>query len=119
MTLQERCELVLTFARVLHVDGQSTHETMVAAEQLSNKLGLHATFIPGWGQLEFQATDGSASLVAIEAASPTGVDMNRVASAMDVIDEVVADRLAPSTALDMVRAIEHAPPVPAWLFTLA
>ena len=33
MTLQERSDLVLTFARVLHVNGQSTHETVAAAER--------------------------------------------------------------------------------------
>jgi uncharacterized membrane protein YjjB (DUF3815 family) len=119
MTLQERCDIVLAFARVLHVDGQSTHETISATDQLSNKLGLRATIIPGWGGLELQATDGTVRLVAIEAASPTGVDMDRVASAMGAIDEVGTGRLVPSAALEKIRAIEHASPAPAWLFTLA
>jgi uncharacterized membrane protein YjjP (DUF1212 family) len=119
MTLQERSDLVLTFARVLHVNGQSTHETVAAAERLSSKLGLHATIIPRWGELELQATDGNASLVSIEAASPTGVNMDRVASAMGAIDEVGAGRLAPPAALETVSAIAHASPAPTWLFTLA
>src|SRR6266852_5070803 len=42
MTLQERSELVLSFARVLHVNGQSTKETVAAAERLGNALGLRA-----------------------------------------------------------------------------
>jgi uncharacterized membrane protein YjjP (DUF1212 family) len=118
-TLQERSDLVLTFARVLHVNGQSTHETVAAAERLSNSLGLRATIIPRWGELELRATDGTANSFSIETASPTGVDMDRVASAMDAIDKVGAGRLASPAVLGTISAIAHAPPAPTWLFTLA
>ncbi|MCU1333460.1 MAG: conserved rane protein of unknown function [Candidatus Angelobacter sp.] len=119
MNLLERSDLVLTFARVLHVNGQSTEETVAAAERLSKSLGLHATLIPGWGDLQLQATDGSARLVSIMAASPTGVDMDRVASATQAIEEVVAGRLAQPALAATINAIAHAPPAPTWLFTLA
>ncbi len=119
MSLQERSDLVLAFARVLHINGQSTHETLAAAERLSNSLGLRATIIPHWGELQLQATDGTARLVSIGAASPTGVDMDRVASAMRAIDDLDAGRLAPPAALETISAIAHAPPAPTWLFTLA
>jgi uncharacterized membrane protein YjjP (DUF1212 family) len=119
MNLVERSDLVLTFARILHVNGQSTGETVAAAERLSKSLGLRATIIPGWGELQLQATDGSARLVSITAASPTGVDMDRVASATQAIDEVGADRLAQHALAATINAIAHAPPAPTWLFTLA
>ncbi len=95
MSVQEQSDLVLTFAQVLHVNGQSTDDTVAAAERLSNSLGLHATIIPRWGELQLQATDGTARLVSLGTASPTGVDMERVASAMRAIDEVGAGQLAP------------------------
>ena len=119
MNLQERSDLVLTFARVLHVNGQSTDETLAAAERLGNKLNLRAMIIPRWGELQLQATDGTARLVSIGAASPTGVDMDRVACAMRAIDEVGDGRLAPPAVLETIDAISHAPPAPTWLFTLA
>src|SRR5215471_19140920 len=119
MSLQERSDLVFTFARVLHVNGQSTDETLAAAERLGNSLGLHATIFPRWGELQLQATDESARLVSVGAADPTGVDMNRVASAMQAIDEIGAGRLAPPAAMETIRAISYAPPAPTWLFTLA
>jgi len=119
MSLQERSDLVLTFARVLHVNGQSTDETLAAAERLGNSLGLHATIFPRWGELQLQATDESARLVSVGAADPTGVDMNRVASTMQAIDEIGAARLAPPAAMETIGAISHAPPAPTWLFTLA
>jgi uncharacterized membrane protein YjjP (DUF1212 family) len=119
MGLQERSDLVLAFARVLHENGQSTDETVAAAERLSNQLGLRATFIPGWGELELQATDGTARLVSVAAADPTGTDMDRVASAMRAIDQAATGRLAPPAAQETISAISHARPAPTWLFTLA
>ena len=88
MTLQERSDLVLTFARVLHVNGQSTDETLAAAERLGKSLDLRARIIPDWGELHLQAEDASAGMLSIGAADPIGVDMDRVASAMRAIDEV-------------------------------
>src|SRR3989441_3722697 len=119
MTLQDRSDLVLTFARVLHVNGQSTDETVAAAERLSNDLDLHATIIARGGELQLQARDGGARLVSVEAADPTGVDMDRVASAMRTVDEVGAGRLAHPAVLEAISAISDAPPAPTWLFTLA
>jgi uncharacterized membrane protein YjjB (DUF3815 family) len=119
MTLQERSDLVLAFARALHVNGQSTDETVAAAERLGNDLDLHATLIARWGELQLQARGDDARLVTMQAADPTGVDMDRVASAMRTIDDVGAGRLSHQAALEAVGAISHAPPAPTWLFALA
>src|SRR5271168_5556244 len=53
------------------------------------------------------------------AADPTGVDMDRVASIIRLIEDVGADRLAPAAAREALSAISQAPPAPTWLFTLA
>src|SRR5262245_8435878 len=118
-SIPERSELVLAFARVLHVNGESTHETVATTERLSHGLGLRAIIIPRWEELELKTTDGNGRRVSIEAASPTGVDMGRVASAMRTIDDVGAGRLAPVAALETINTIAHAPPAPTWLLTLA
>src|SRR5947208_5896946 len=119
MTLQERSELVLSFARVLHVNGQSTEETMAAAERLGNVLDLRAAIIPRWGELELQAGDGDARLVSVKAADPTGVDMDRVASAMQAVDDLDTGRLAPSALRAAINVICQTPPAPTCLFALA
>jgi uncharacterized membrane protein YjjP (DUF1212 family) len=119
MTLQERSDIVLAFTRVLYVNGQSTDDTLAAAEQLSNDLGLRTTIIPRWGELQLKATDGIAQQLSLAPASPTGVDMERVAAASRSIEEIGAGRLAPSAALETTNAIARTPPDPAWLFTLA
>jgi uncharacterized membrane protein YjjP (DUF1212 family) len=119
MTLQERSDIVLAFSRVLYVNGQSTDDTLAAAERLSNHLGLRTTIIPRWGELQLKATDGTAHLLSVAPASPTGVDMNHVAAATRAMAEIGAGRLAPSAALETTSAIARTPPDPTWLFTLA
>jgi uncharacterized membrane protein YjjB (DUF3815 family) len=119
MNSQERTALILSFARVLHVNGQSTDETMAATERLGSNLGFRAKVIPRWGELELQVGDLGTIPVAVGAADPSGVDMDRVASAMRAIDELGAGRLAPSAALKTINAISHAPPAQTWLFTVA
>jgi uncharacterized membrane protein YjjP (DUF1212 family) len=116
---QGRADLILSFARVLHVNGESTDETIAATERLGSQLGLSAKVITRWGELELQVGDLGTIPVAIGAADPTGVDMDRVASAMRAIDDISSGRLAPSQALKTINAISEVPPAPTWLFTLA
>jgi uncharacterized membrane protein YjjP (DUF1212 family) len=119
MNLQEQSDLVLTFAQVLHVNGQSTDDTLAATERVSKSLGLRATIVPTWDKLQIDATHGTTRLVSLVAGSPTGVHMERVASTMKTIDEVTARRLSPSDALRTAGAISHARPAPTWLFAFA
>jgi uncharacterized membrane protein YjjP (DUF1212 family) len=87
MTLEERSDLVLGFARVLLINGQSTDQTLDAAERLGNAVGLHTKILARWGELQLQAEDGDARLISAVAADPTGVDMDRVASAMRAVEK--------------------------------
>ena len=119
MTLEQRSNLVLAFARLLYVNGQATEQTVTAAERLGRTLGLRAQVMPRWGELRLQSEDEDGGLISQVAADPTGVDMDRVASAARVIEELGADRLAPPTAAEAIAAISQAPPAPAWLFTLS
>lgn len=119
MTLEERSQLVLAFARVLYVNGQATDQTLAAAEQLGESLGLRAKITPRWGELHLEAKEKDARLVSLVTADPTGVDMDRVACAMGAIEELRAGRLTPDAAMEAARTISEAPPAPTWLFTLA
>ena len=119
MTLEERSNLVLDFARVLYVNGQSTDQTLAAAERLGDTLGLRAKIMPRWGELQLQVQDRDARLISAVAADPTGVDMDRVASTTRAIEELGIGRLAPAAAMEAISAISQAPPAPTWLFTLA
>jgi uncharacterized membrane protein YjjP (DUF1212 family) len=119
MTLEERCELVLAFVRVLFVNGQSTEQTVASGERLGDTLGLDVKILPRWGELQLQGQESGSRLIVAVAADPAGVVMGRVASAMQAIDDISAGRLEPAAAKESIHAIAQAPPAPTWLFTLA
>jgi uncharacterized membrane protein YjjP (DUF1212 family) len=119
MTLEERAGLVLAVARVLYVNGQSTDQTLASAESFGHTLGLRAQIMPRWGELQLEAQDNDTRLISVVAADPTGVAMGRVTSAMRVIEDLGASRLAPAATREAIGDISQAPPAPTWLFTLA
>ena len=119
MSLQERSNLILAFAKVLFANGQATEQTIGAAERLGRALRLRTKIIPRWGELELQAEDKDVELSLQISADPAGVDMDRVASTMRAVEDVEAGRLAPDAAAKAIAAIAKAPPAPTWLFALA
>jgi uncharacterized membrane protein YjjP (DUF1212 family) len=119
MSLQERSNLVLSLARVLFTNGQATEQTIRGAERLGRALGLRATVIPRWGELDLLSAEGDAELSLQVAADPAGVDMERVASATRAIEDVETSRLPPDAAPKAIAAIANAPPAPTWQFALA
>jgi len=119
MTWEERCNLVLTSARVLYVNGQATDQTAAAAERLGRILGLRVKITPRWGTLQLESDHGGAGLIRQVAADPTGVHMGRVASTMQAIADADAGRLTLNAASTAIDAISRAPPAPTWLLALA
>src|SRR5262245_28199290 len=119
-SLEARAAVVLESARLLHVNGQSTEETIAASERLGRALGLSATAIPRWGELQLQADDGgSSSVVTVVKADPAGVHMGRVSAVMRAMDSIAAGELSLQMADRQLRSISRKPPAPTWLFTLA
>ena len=98
MTREERSNLVLAFARVLYVNGESTQLTVKSSERLSQFLELHAAIFLHWGQLEVQLEDADGKFISVVEAAPLGVDMNRVASTSRAVEELCDGRLAPAYA---------------------
>jgi len=119
MTREERSYLILTFSRVLFVNGESTHLTVRTAGRLGQCLGLRATIFPRWGELEVQTEDADGRSISVIEAAPFGVDMDRVASTLRTVEELCDGRLAPANAMEAIAKIAEAPPAPTWLFSLA
>src|SRR5215470_4050139 len=118
-TREERSNLVLSFARALYVNGESTQKTVNSAERLGGCLGFHAKILPRWGELELQAEDANGKFISVAQADPSGVDMHRVVSTLRAIDQSCEGRLAPANSMEAIDAIAKAPPAPTWLFALA
>src|SRR5262245_19855114 len=119
LTREERSNLILSFARVLYVNGESTSQTLRTAERLSNCLGFRATIFPHWGKLEVHTEDTDGKFISAVEAAPAGVNMDRVASTLRAVNELCAGRMAPANAMEAIHAIAGAPPAPTWLFILA
>src|SRR5262249_62182638 len=112
MTLQERAELMLGFARTLYVNGQSTDETVVAAERLGQVLDLRAWIIPRWGELQLQGRDRDGGLMSVTAADPTRGGKDRGAPAMCAPDAGRARRPPPPAPPGASGASSPRPPGP-------
>ena len=119
MTLRQQGELILAFARVLYVNGQSTEQTVAAAGQLAKTWGLSAAVLPRWGELQLEVAAQSDVLASQVAANPAGIDMQRVAAAMNALTEMKAGRISSVDLASTIRNIGKAPPAATWLFTLA
>jgi uncharacterized membrane protein YjjB (DUF3815 family) len=119
MSLQQQSDLVLAFAEVLHVNGESRDQTILATARLTDSLGMCGTIILRWGEIQLLSSDGTGELVSVVVADPTGVDMDRVASTWRVIDELGAGKLKSLATSEKIKTISQAAPSPTWLFALA
>src|SRR5215831_8784193 len=93
MTREEFSNLILAFARVLYVNGESTHQTLGVAERVGNCLGFRTTIFPHWGELEVQTEDSKGKFISAIEAAPSGVEVERVASTLRTVDELCGGRL--------------------------
>ncbi len=119
MTREELSNLVLSCARVLYVNGESTQKTLDIAEHLGNYLGIRATILPHWGGLELQAEDADGRFISAVEADPSGVNMDRVVSILQTVQALRGGSLSPDNATKAINKAAEAPPAPGWLFALA
>jgi uncharacterized membrane protein YjjP (DUF1212 family) len=119
MTLEQRSDLVLALARVLYVNGQATDQIIAATARMGSALGMRASLAPRWGELRLEAEEGSETRACQIEADPAGVDMDRVAAAMEAVQDVEAGRLEIDALPNAIAVISVRPPAPTWLFTLA
>ena len=119
MTLEERSNLIVAFARVLYVNGESTERTLAAAKRLSEILSVRSVITARWGELELLVEDKESTFISVAEANPSGVNMDRVVSTIRAIEDLAAGRLAFAAALDAINSISKNPPAPTWLFALA
>jgi uncharacterized membrane protein YjjP (DUF1212 family) len=119
MTLDEKADLVLTFVRVLFVNGQRSDQVMIAAERVARKLGMSAHLSMRWGDLQLQVEEDGVARTLHVAADPMGVDMHRVAAAFRVLGDLEADRLTPAAALKTILAVAKMPSADTWRVAMA
>src|SRR5262249_54248014 len=72
-----------------------------------------------WGELQLRSDDENGRVISEVASDPTGVDMDRVASAARGIEELGAVQVAPGAAAEAVGATSRRPPPCTGLFALS
>jgi len=102
-------DLAARAAALLLENGQTTEGTSRAVASIGAGLGQDLRLYPAWGQLTVHAAPGAASLH--RAATPTGVDIGRVAAAEGLIARVTRGEVAVPQARELLQAIEAQPPV--------
>lgn len=78
-------DITLRAAALLYANGQSTDMMLVAVDRINQGLGSRTTVVPSWACL-LAVTDDPVAPVRVAAVSPTGINMRRVATAMQAID---------------------------------
>ena len=75
-------------AKLLFTNGQTTHKTVIAATHLAAALGMEAQILPRWGELAIRVQGAGQVRQRVVDASPTSVDMAKVAATMRLIDDL-------------------------------
>jgi uncharacterized membrane protein YjjP (DUF1212 family) len=119
MELQKKSNAVLAFARGLFINGESTDQALEAAGRLGVMLGIQVNLIARWGELLLQSADGDTRLVCSTRAEPIGVNMQRVCSALRVLNTCGGGQVRLVAVPDAIKAAFSESPAPTWLFAVA
>ncbi len=104
-------DLLIRFATVLFVNGQTTERTIRSVEDLGETFGRHASVFLHWGELHVHIVQKGCSVSGIVAANPTAIDMGKVAGAMSAISDASDGILAPAPLRSRLVAVEQMPTV--------
>jgi uncharacterized membrane protein YjjP (DUF1212 family) len=104
-------DLLLTSAKLLFENGQTTEKVVTAVLRLGAALGHRTILFPCWGELSIRTDSPLGRRHEITAAIPAGVDMNKVMATTKVIDDVCGGRLNAAGARASLQAITRYPPV--------
>jgi uncharacterized membrane protein YjjP (DUF1212 family) len=110
--------LVLTSAKLLFVNGQTTRTIVGVVEKLGDSLGVRAVVFPRWGELTVRIEDAVGSHSDTISVKPSGVDMKRVVATMDVVDQIRDQRMDATTARLALLTINQFQPVSLVRFAL-
>jgi uncharacterized membrane protein YjjP (DUF1212 family) len=111
-------DLILSSAKLLFANGQTTRTIVGAVRKLGVSLGVRATVFPRWGELTVRIEDAGGSHLETIAVEPSGVDMNKVVATMDVIDQLYDKRMDATAARLALGATNRFPPVSLMHFAL-
>jgi uncharacterized membrane protein YjjP (DUF1212 family) len=102
-------------ANLLFVHGQTTEQTVMAAERLGHALGASVKVLPYWGELILEIDGAPAQIIP---AKPLGVDMGRVLAVTTVMDQICGSTLPAAKAQSALTSAGQLPPASTPRFAL-
>jgi uncharacterized membrane protein YjjP (DUF1212 family) len=104
--------------RVLFINGETTRRIVRGVERLGKALGVDVTMSARWGEVMLRIDDPAGPRLHWIAATPVGVEMQKVAAANDLIDRFCNNAIGFDDARKELAAIRHLPPVSLARFVL-
>lgn len=118
--LKRQAEIILAFATVLFVNGQTTTQVIREAKKIAAALHLEILLAARWGELWLQVSDATGvQLECIAVTEPVGIHMGRVITTMHTLDVFYQGKTTLEQAYEQLTRIIKEPPSATWLFTLA
>lgn len=96
---------------LLFENGQTTERAISAVKRLGAALGYSALVLPRWGEVNICIDGLPGRGREVIAATPAGVDMNKVIATIKVIDDVCDSRIDAAAARTSFEVITRFPPV--------
>lgn len=120
MPLGQQAEIILAFAKVLFINGQTTTQVIREAKKIAKVLHLHILLVPRWGELWLQVKDSSGKqFECFTVTDPVSVHMGRVIATMKVLETFYQGKKTLTQSYEKLKQISNQPPSSIWLFTLA
>jgi uncharacterized membrane protein YjjP (DUF1212 family) len=116
LTRPATLDIVAQSATLLFENGQTTEETVVAAEKLGRALGMPLTLLPFWGELAIRAE--GIPLSHTVPATPLGVDTVQVLATMKIVDQIADGTLPGRAALAALAEVKRLRPASTPRFAL-
>jgi uncharacterized membrane protein YjjP (DUF1212 family) len=110
--------LLSAATRILFANGETTRRLILGIERLGRALGVDVAVSPRWGEVVLRIDDPAGARLHWIAASPLGVDMQKVAAANALIDRICKNAIGFDDAQLQLAAIRHLPPVSLARFVL-
>lgn len=108
---EDATALLLASARLLFANGQTTERTIASVVRLGAALEVPATLTLAWGECLLRVREaGGTEAVHVLEVQPAGVDMNKVALTLDVMEAVRQGTRKPGEAIAELERIARQPP---------
>ncbi len=117
--LEKNALIILTFAKTLFINGQTTTQVIRETKKIAKVLNLNMILSPSWGQIWLQISNADGQwFECFTETDPVSVHMGKVIATMKTIDSFCQNKITIDQAYEQIEEINKLPPAATWLFSL-